>query len=67
MNFKVGDLVKTKIELGWGNATVVLVDTNSGPNGADVDLLVRWERANTEPRLQKESYISAEIMELVCK
>ena len=67
MNFKVGDLVKTKIELGWGNATVLLVDTNSGPNGDDVDLLVRWERAKTVPHLVAESYVSAEIMELVCK
>ncbi len=65
MKFKVGDLVKTKIELGWGNATVLLIDTNSGPTGADVDLLVRWEKANTDPRLQKESYISAEVMEVV--
>lgn len=65
MKFKVGDLVKTKIELGWGNATVLLVDTNSGPTGADVDLLVRWEKASTDPRLQKESYISAEVMEVV--
>ena len=67
MKFKVGDLVKTKIELGWGTATVLLVDTNSGPTGDDVDLLVRWEKASTLPCLQKESYISAEVMEVVCK
>ena len=53
---KVGDLVKTKIELGWGTATVLFIDTNSGPTGNDVDLLVRWSNG-------KESYISAEVME----
>ena len=71
---QVGDLAKTVkgnivliLEIGDGWANIQFTSNGNIRGGYPWQWLSRWERAKTVPHLVAESYVSAEMMELVCK